>query len=201
MTIDYVLIGLQALLLGLHGITDVVYESMDKKRRWIVTCVVFQGFAISCIWLEDYARNNIQLLLIMLLGSRFLLNIAGLGAGKSLKIAIAAGITFAAYALLYFHLQLDAAWLIAPLILIFLIGLLHEQFDFLRKFQDYALKAGMLLTLLFMAEPVALEIQKNLKPIATIPLASVINQQNILLLAVLMVLTLGGFLWKERIRP
>ena len=55
MTIDYVLIGLQALLLGLHGITDVVYESMDKKRRWIVTSVVFLGFAISCIWLEDYA--------------------------------------------------------------------------------------------------------------------------------------------------
>ncbi|MEL6557939.1 MAG: hypothetical protein AAFQ94_07135 [Bacteroidota bacterium] len=201
MTIDHVLIGLQALLLGLHGITGVVYESMHKKTRWIVACVVFLVFAISCIWLEDYVRNNIQLLLIMLLGSHFLLYIGGFSAGKSLKIAIAAGIAFAAYALLYLHLQLTVAWLVVPFILICLIGLLHKQFNFLLKFQDYALKAGVLLTLFFMVEPVVLEIQKNLKPIATIPLASVINQQNILLLAALMVLTLGGFLWKEKIRP
>ncbi|MEM9869373.1 MAG: hypothetical protein AAF765_16875, partial [Bacteroidota bacterium] len=63
--------------------------------------------------------------------------------------------------------------------------------------QDYFLKVGTLLTLLFLLEPSVDSVQQNLKPIATIPISSIVNQQNALLLAVLIILVLGGFLWKE----
>ncbi len=66
--------------------------------------------------------------------------------------------------------------------------------------QTYFLSAGTLLTILFMLEPVFVSVQQNLKPIPTIPISSIINQQNFLLLGVLLVLALGGFFWKEKSR-
>ncbi|MEM8894395.1 MAG: hypothetical protein AAGC88_07450, partial [Bacteroidota bacterium] len=66
--------------------------------------------------------------------------------------------------------------------------------------QDFFLSAGLLLTALFMLEPVFVSIQQNLKPIPTIPISSIINQQNFLLMGGLLALALGGFVWQERSR-
>ena len=106
-----------------------------------------------------------------------------------------------AYASLYFWLELREVWLAIPFVVIAIIGLINKWPDFLVGLQEYFLKAGALLTLLFLVEPVVLSsVQQNLKPVATIPTDEIINQQNFLLIGVLFVLMLAGFFWKEKSR-
>ena len=201
MTIDSVLLCLQAVLLGLYGINGVAQTAACKTAQWIAAFISLLGFLIGCIFLESYVKSNIQLLLLFLLVINYILHFGGFKIGNIAKTVIYTGIVFQAYALLYFQLELTEAWLIIPFIVFAIAALLQRRLDILHSYQEYFLKAGVLLTVLFMIDPVVLSIQKNMKPIATIPMSSVVNQQTILLLGVLMGLALGGFLWKEKVRP
>ncbi len=200
MTIDFVLVCLQTLILGLYGMNGAVPTTGSKKVRWIAAYASFTGLLICFLFLETYIKNNIQILLLLLLLLNYLLHLGRSSLGEIVKITVFTSITFIAYASLYFQLSLSVPWLTIPFVLLTLVMCLNKWPDFLHSFQEYFLKVGTLLTLLIIAEPVALSIQKNLKPIATIPLSSVINQHNILLLSILLGLMLGGFFWKERIR-
>ena len=81
-----------------------------------------------------------------------------------------------------------------------LFWLIKKWSVWLTKVREYFLKAGTIITLFFVLEPVLISIQQNLKPIATIPISSIVNQQNFILLGVLVMLMLGGFVLKEKSR-
>lgn len=201
MTIDFVLVCLQTIFLMLYGMNGVVQSIADDKKRWVASFAAFSVGFMFCILAESYVKSNIQLLLLLLLVLDYIFHLRGSESRGLEKTLVFAGIIFMTYASLYFQLELPVVWLAAPFIFAALIGLLNQWPGFLLNLQEYFLKAGALLTLLFLAEPVALSVQQNLKPMATIPISSIINTQNFLLLGVLLVLMLGGFFWKEKLRP
>ncbi|MEM1340645.1 MAG: hypothetical protein AAGF96_23010 [Bacteroidota bacterium] len=201
MTIDFVLVSLQTLFLCLYGAQDITSLVSDRKVYWLVVATVFFCSTLACIYFGSFIKNNAQLIIFLLLLPNYLLHLGGADFGKLLKTVILAGITFMAYASLYLRLELPEGWLIIPFVFVALIGMTNKWLGFLVKLQEYFLKAGTLLTLLFMVEPIVLgSVQQNLKPVATIPLTEIINQQNFLLLGALIALMLAGFFWKEKSR-
>ncbi|WP_299530228.1 hypothetical protein [Ulvibacterium sp.] len=201
MAIDLVLVGLQTVFLSLYGTNGVVESIRHKKISCVSVLITFLGIALLCIFLESYIRYNLQLLVFLLLILDYMLHLYAPDSGRLGKTVVFAGITFMAYAHLYFWLELPIIGLAAPFFYVALLGMMNKWPKFLVDLKEYFLKAGALLTLLFMVEPVALSsIQQNLKPIATIPIAQIINRQNFWLLGALVVLMLGGFFWKEKSR-
>ncbi|MEM0941822.1 MAG: hypothetical protein AAGI25_18845 [Bacteroidota bacterium] len=201
MTINLVLVSLQTLFLSLYGVNGIVQSIASKKRRWAAVFAILLGIAISCIFLGSYIKSNIQLLLFLLLVLDYLLRSLVFSYTRLENTLIFCAITFIAYAIMYFQWERPIVWIVAPFILVALIGLMKKWPHWFATMQEYFLKTGALLTLLFMVEPVFLSVQRNLKPIATIPITSIVNRQNCLLLSVLLLLMLGGFFWKEKSRP
>ncbi len=201
MTIDLVLACLQTLFLSLYGMGRLTSAEVAKMPRTVVIVVIFSVGIATCYLVEGLVSSNIQLTLLLVLALNYLLSLRSDDGSNLVKLAVSSGITLIAYLPLYFQLNLSLVWLAIPLVLAVTVGLLNSWTKYLANFQEYFLKAGTLITLLFMAEPVILSIQQNLKPVATIPLSSIINQENLLLLGGLLVLVIGGFIWKEKIRP
>ncbi|MEL7004434.1 MAG: hypothetical protein AAFN93_17110 [Bacteroidota bacterium] len=200
MTIDLILVSLQTLFLSLYGVNGLVHSTRVKKVYWVAVFATFSGLAVLYIFLAAYLEINIQLIVFILLMLNYILHLGSSTSRRLEKTLVHAGIVFVAYTLIYFKLELSVIWLIAPFVLITIAGLINQWPAFLANLQEYFLKAGALLTMLFMIEPVALSVQQNMKPVATIPVSSIINQQNFLLLGVLVVLVLVGFFWKEKSR-
>ncbi|MEO1049567.1 MAG: hypothetical protein AAFX87_03040 [Bacteroidota bacterium] len=201
MTIDFTLVCLQTIFLMLYGMNGMVESIANDKRRWIATFAAFLMGSMFCIFLENHVKSNIQLILLLLLGLDYLIHLRVSDARSPGKTLVSALIAFMAYSSMHFQLELNMVWLVVPFFLVANIGIINKWPDFLTNLQEYFLKAGALITLLFMLEPVAISVQQNLKPVATIPISSIINTQNFLLLGALLVLVLGGFLWKEKLRP
>ena len=102
--------------------------------------------------------------------------------------------------LMFFQLENALVWFFIPVAFGMSFILVKKRKDLFGSARDYFLKAGLLITVLFMLEPVFASVQQNLKPVPTIPTSSIINQQNFLLLGVLVLLVLGGYVWKEKSR-
>lgn len=201
MTIDLVLICLQTFFLSLYGVGGLVDSKAERNVHWGTVFLCLLAGLLVCIFLESPVKSNLQFVLLLLLALDYLLSLRGFGSQSLGKLLVFSGIAFMAYTSLYFQLALPVVWLATAFVLVVLIGLIKKWPAFLLGFQGYFLRVGTLLTLLFMAEPAILSVQQNLKPTATIPTSSIINQPNLLLLGGLLVLVLGGFFWKEKIRP
>ncbi|MEM9675236.1 MAG: hypothetical protein AAF992_21775 [Bacteroidota bacterium] len=201
MTIDVVLICLQALLLNLYGMNGVVQSVAVKKKRWVAVVVSFLVVVISSIFLGDLLKSNAQLLLLVLLVLDYLLPVSGFSSTQWTSTLVFATIVFMSFALVYFWWESSVVGGAVPLVFVPLFLLMNKRSNWFANRQEYFLTAGALLTLLFMAEPVVVSVQQNLKPIATIPISSIINPQNFLLLGGLLILLLGGFFWKEKSKP
>lgn len=200
MIIDLVLASLQALFLSLYGINKVILSAANKKNLWIVVLVAFLGGVVSCILFGSYVKSNIQLFLFLVLMLDQLLRLLNFSSTRWENILVYCAIAFLAYALVYFRWETLFVWIVAPFVFMTFIGMIRKWPSWFTRTQSYFLKAGTLLTLLFVVEPVFISIQQNLKPIATIPISSIINQQNFLLLGVLLLFVLAGFFWKEKSR-
>ena len=200
MTIDLVLISLQTLFLSLFGLNGLAQCAKDKKIYLVAVFTTFLGLAGLSIFFSDYLKSHVQLVIFLLLVVNYILHLEGPRYGKLEKILVYSSLVIMASTLLFFQFELSLIWFVAPFVFVGLILLVNKGLGFLGNQQEYFLKAGALLTLLFMIEPVALSVQQNLKPVATIPMSSIINQQNLILLGVLIVLMLLGFFWKEKSR-
>ena len=201
MTIDLVLISLQTLFLSLFGMNGLAQFKKDKQVYLALVLVALLGLAGLSIFFSDYLKSHVQLVIFLLLVVNYILHLEGPGYRKLEKILVYSSIVFMAFTLTFFQLELSLIWFVAPFVFVgLMILLINNRLGFLGSFQEYFLKAGALLTLLFMIEPVALSGQQNLKPVATIPMSSIINQQNLILLGGLIVLMLVGFFWKEKSR-
>ena len=200
MTIDLVLISLQTLFLSLFGLNGLAQCAKDKKIYLVAVFTTFLGLAGLSIFFSDYLKSHVQLVIFLLLVVNYILHLEGPRYGKLEKILVYSSLVIMASTLLFFQFELSPIWFVAPFVFVGLILLVNKGLGFLGNQQEYFLKAGALLTLLFMIEPVALSVQQNLKPVATIPMSSIINQQNLILLGVLIVLMLLGFFWKEKSR-
>lgn len=198
MTIDLGLVSLQALFLSLYGVNGVVQSIADKKTLWVAVFATYLGVAISCIFGGDYVKSNIQLLLFLLLVLNYFLHLLFSPSLRWAHTLIFSAITFMAYGLLYFLWESPVVWATTPLVFVAFWGLVNKWPSWFVNVQEYFLKAGSLLTLFFVVEPLLISVQQNLKPVATIPISSIINQQSFLLLSVLIMLMIGGFFWKEK---
>ncbi|MEM6845508.1 MAG: hypothetical protein AAF632_25060 [Bacteroidota bacterium] len=198
MTIDVVLLSLQTLLLSLYGLNGVVQSVAVKKKRWVAVIVSFLVVVILSIFLGDLLKSNIQRVLLLLLVMGYLLPVSGFSSTQWASTLVFANIVFMSFALVSFWWESPVVWGSVPLVLMPLFLVMNKWPDWFAKRQEYFLTAGALLTVLFIAEPVFVSVQQNLKPIATIPITSIINPQNFLLLGGLLVLVLGGFFWKEK---
>ncbi|MEM6643731.1 MAG: hypothetical protein AAF616_12185 [Bacteroidota bacterium] len=117
-----------------------------------------------------------------------------------MKLFLASVLFFSSVGLLYFRFENTPLWISTPIafgVSFIVVKKWRRMFGIAK---DYFLKAGLLITVLFMLEPVFVSVQQNLKPVPTIPTSSIINQQNFLLLGVLVLLVLGGYLRKEKSR-
>ena len=200
MTIDLALVSLQTLFLSLYGLLEIALPKAGKTRKWIPFSLTCLAVILLCIGLPDELSSSIQLLLFVLLGLNYLISVMGTSLGL-LRLVLQSLVVALSIGLLYLQIGHWAVWLALPLLIggsIALSGHYHNQ---IQTASAYFLRAGSLLTLLFLLEPLFLSIQQNLKPIPTIPIASIINQHSLLLLGLLAVLVLGGFIWKEKSRP
>ncbi|MGD1889380.1 MAG: hypothetical protein ACFB15_02065 [Cyclobacteriaceae bacterium] len=198
MTIDVVLISLQALLLNLYGMNGIVQSVAADKKHWIIILATFLVVIISSVFWGDLLRSNAQFFLLLVLALDYLLRVSGFSSTWWENTLVLGAMTFMSYTLVYFWWASPVVWVAVPLVFAALLGLINRWPDWFTNGQEYFLTAGALLTLLFAAEPVFVSVQQNLKPIATIPISSIINPQNFLLLGGLLVLVLGGFFWKEK---
>lgn len=197
MTIDVILLGLQTFFLGVYAFSGILRSIRKKKTHWFVVLGTFSGLAVLCFFGENFIEAHVQIIILALLVLNYISFLFDLDEERLEKTIGLAGLVFMAYAPFYLGLELPQVWMAGPFIFMLFFGLISIRFDFLKGSQDYFLKVGTLLTLLFLLEPSVDSVQQNLKPIATIPISSIVNQQNALLLAVLIILVLGGFLWKE----
>ncbi|MEM9390995.1 MAG: hypothetical protein AAGA02_11005 [Bacteroidota bacterium] len=199
MNIDLVLISLQALFISLYGVIGIVQSKSYGQRRWVVVLVTYMAVTMLCFFFRDYVKGNIQLTLLCLLLLDYLFQSLAFSR-KWMRIVVVSTLAFLGYGLLYFQVELMLLWL--PALVVFGISfmLIRRHENWFTNAQTYFLRAGTLLTVLFTLEPVFISVQQNLKPIPTIPISSIINQHNFLLLGALLVLVLGGFFWKEKSR-
>lgn len=199
MNLDWVLIGLQVLFITLYGAIGIIQSKPFEKNRWMTVIATYLTVSLLCIYSGDEFSGNIQLIvfLFLLLASMLQLIVFHSLLTRSL---ISGTLAFLGFGLLYFRMENWVVWLMAPLVFSIFFVTVKKWQDWFVQVQTYFLRASMLVTVLYLLEPVFMSIQKNLKPIPTIPVSSIINQQNFLLLAVLAVFVLGGFFWKEKSR-
>lgn len=198
MTIDVVLLSLQIVLLSCYAVSGISKPLFDKKIYRIVILVICSSIVTVGYFFEHYLKSNIQLTIFLLFVLNYVIHWSSYTSKRFVKTIISVCLFWMAFALSYFGLGLSEIWLIVPFIFLILISFVRIPSKFFLNLEEFSLKVGTLLTLFFLLEPIALSVQQNLKPIATIPLSSIINQQNFFLLAGLIILVLGGFLWKEK---
>ncbi|MEM9142775.1 MAG: hypothetical protein AAGA86_07285 [Bacteroidota bacterium] len=168
-----------------------------NKASWIAVFATFLGFSLLCLFWKGLIQNHVQHIILSLLALDYIFQVQNPDDNSFKTVTGYAGISFMAFTATYFRLELSKFWLILPFVVVTLLFLVNRWPSLIRNQHAYFCKAGTLLTLLLMAEPIALGVQQNLKPIATIPIDSIFNQRNFVLLGVLLLLVLGGFLWKE----
>ena len=199
MNVELVLIGLQTLFLSLYGASGTAQFLSDKRRGWIAFTIVFLMVAFSCIFFKSQMKGSIQLILFLLLVLDYLLH-SLIPSSKWKRALISSIITFMSCSLIFLQWQNVMVWVGVIPVVGLLFWLIKKWSVWFTKVREYFLKAGTIITLFFVLEPVLISIQQNLKPIATIPLSSIVNQQNFILLGVLVMLMLGGFVLKEKSR-
>lgn len=198
MTIDSLLLGLQTLLLGLYGLTGIA-RLLSKNKYWgFITLAVAGLVALLTFLFTAFISTNLQFLFLVLL----LLNAIPAFSNTKWKEALVFSTLLSLSCLtVYFQWDQGLAVLIAVLLLVILLFLLISQCaPWFVSQQHFFLKVGTLLTLLFAAEPVYIQVLQNLKPIATIPVQAIVNPQNLSVIGVLLLLALGGFIWKEKFK-
>ena len=197
MTVELVLIGLQMLFLILYGASGTAQFLSDKRRGWIAFTIVFLMIAFSCIFFESQMKGSIQLILFLLLVLDYLLHALN-PPSKWKRALISSMITFMSCSLIFLQWPNVMVGVGVIPVVGLLFWLIKKWSVWLTKVREYFLKAGTIITLFFVLEPVLISIQQNLKPMATIPISSIVNQQNFILLGVLVMLMLGGFVLKEK---
>ncbi|MEM9830299.1 MAG: hypothetical protein AAF944_06655 [Bacteroidota bacterium] len=198
MTIDVVLVSLQTLFLSLYGMNGIIRSVTADKKHWIIILATFLVVVISSIFLGDLFKSNVQLLLFLLLVLDYLLSVSGFSSTQWASTLVFATIVFMSFALVSSWWESPVVWGAVLLVFVPLFLVMNKWPNWFVNRQEYFLTAGALLTVLFVMEPVFVSVQQNLKPIATIPITSIINPQNFLLLGGLLILVLGGFFWKEK---
>lgn len=199
MNIDLVLGSLQAIFISLYGVVGIVRSDTHRKKRWVAVVLTYLAVTILCLSFRDDVKGNIQLILFLLLLLDYLFRLLGFSL-KPKRLLIDCALTFLSGYLLSFEVENMLAWAAALLVSGVSFVLVKKWKDWFVDAQAYFQRAGTLLTVLFMLEPLFSGIQQNLKPIAAIPITSIVNQQNFLLLGALLALVLGGFFWKEKSR-
>ena len=199
MDIDLVLISLQALFITLYGVLGIIQSKSYGQRRWVIVLVTYLAVSMLCFFFPDHVKGNIQLILFFLLLLDYLFR-SLVFSNRWVRVVVLSMLLFLSYGLLYLEVENRLAWIAVPFIFGASFMCMKKWQSGFGNVQSYFLSAGTLLTILFMLEPIFISVQKNLKPIPTIPTSSIINQQNFLLLGALLVLALGGFFWKEKSR-
>mgnify|MGYP001799406592 CR=1 FL=1 len=199
MNIDLVLISLQALFITLYGVLGIIQSKSYGQRRWVIVLVTYLAVSMLCFFFPDHVKGNIQLILFFLLLLDYLFR-SLVFSNRWVRVVVLSMLLFLSYGLLYLEVENRLAWIAVPFIFGASFMCMKKWQSGFGNVQSYFLSAGTLLTILFMLEPIFISVQKNLKPIPTIPTSSIINQQNFLLLGALLVLALGGFFWKEKSR-
>ena len=199
MNIDLVLISLQALFITLYGVLGIIQSKSYGQRRWVIVLVTYLAVSMLCFFFPDHLKGNLQLILFCLLLLDYLFR-SLVFSNRWVSVVVLSMLLFLSYGLLYLEVENGLAWIAVPFIFGASFMCMKKWQSGFGNVQSYFLSAGTLLTILFMLEPIFISVQKNLKPIPTIPTSSIINQQNFLLLGALLLLVLGGFFWKEKSR-
>lgn len=199
MNIDLILICLQVIFICLYGVVEFVQSKSVGKSRWLVLLFSYAAMTSLGFFFPDQAKGNLQLILFLLLMVAFTFATLGFSSPR-VKLFLTSAMFFSSVGLFYFRIENTLLWISTPMTFGVLFIVVKKWKDLFEGAREYFLRAGMLITLFFMVEPVFVSIQQNLKPVPTIPTSSIINQQNFLLLGILVLLVLGGYLWKEKSR-
>lgn len=200
MGIHLILLVLQVLLLFLYGVNGIAQSGASGSRRWIAAAISFAAIVSACLFLQDFVGQHIQLLLFLIIVLAYFVQLLAIDSSGWINPVLMSAIAFLAYSRLYFEWEYWWIWGIGLVLFIAIYWLISKQPERLDGISDYLLRAGVLLTLLFALEPVFFDIMKNLKPIPTIPVEEMINQNSLMLLGFLLLLVSGGFFWKEKSR-
>lgn len=198
MTIDLVLIYVQSIFLILYSLSRVIQPQPVHKKELALATLVFLGIAIASFFAGDAIKSNLQLILLMLLALDYVISILN-NSGKHWQfLPLFSAIITLSYFLIYLHWDHILIRIASAVLIVVLFGLIKKWPKWFKNNQIYFRKSGTLLTLFFLLEPVLQSIQQNMKPISTIPINHVLNLQSFLLVGALLLLILGGFLWKEK---
>jgi len=200
MNIDLVLIGLQVIFISLYGVTEVVESKLTGKSRWLSVLSSYLAVCLLGFFFPEQMKENIQLVLFVLLLLVVALEVLAVPLSTG-RLFLASILTILSYGLIYLQVENMGLWLVTPLLFGATFLLVEKWRNRFSEALPFLLRAPMLLTVLLMLEPMFLGIQQNLKPVPTIPINSIINQQNFLLLGALVLLVVSGFFWKEKLRP
>ncbi|MEM8907841.1 MAG: hypothetical protein AAGD05_08350 [Bacteroidota bacterium] len=201
MSIDLTLIILQALFLSLYGTTGMVEAVGKKKERWSIVLVPFLTIAFVSVSLGGIVKGKSQPILLFLLVLDYGIRFRSSDAIPLLKTFVSATIFFLAFVTFYFWWGTPLLWGVVLLVFAIIAGLSNKWPKALIRRMAYFQKSAVVITLFFLMEPSIVSVQQNLKPVATVPITSIINEQNFLLLAVLAIFLLIGFFWNEKSRP
>ena len=113
---------------------------------------------------------------------------------------IGSGIALTSIFILYFTLENIPIFTLV-IVLTSLPVFLSKKWCLLLALQkEYLIKVGTFLTVFFLLEPVLIDVQKNLKPIATIPIDFIVNEHNLFVLGGLSLLLLLGYVTNEKLK-
>lgn len=197
MNIDLILVYLQAIFICLYGVVGFIQSKYIEKSRWLVLLFSYVTLTALGFFFLDQVKENLQLILFLLLAVSFTFATLGFSSPRA-KLFLTSVLFFLSCGLLYFQFENTLLWISTPVAFVVLFIVVNRWKGLLEAARAYFLRAGMLVTVLFMLEPMFVSVQQNLKPVPTIPISSIINQHNFLLLGILILLMLGGFFWKEK---
>ena len=202
MKIDLILVSLQSTFLILYGVNGIVQSGIIRSRPYLkgellLFTAILLGVAMASILFKDLFTRYINLLLLGLLALDYLMSVLNTSVTRWQRMLVFGTVVSLACTLQYLQWDHLGIWIGCPLIIFTVFVWTDKWSPWFTGNQTYFWKSGNLLTLFFLLEPVLQSIQQNLKPISTIPIDNIINAQNLVLLGVLILLTIGGFLWKE----
>ncbi|WP_462247887.1 hypothetical protein [Ekhidna sp.] len=199
MTIDLILLSFQALFLSMYGIVALMRNN-GRWKLWLLLSTFILAAILKLINKEAVLEDNIIALLFVVLILNYLVKLFINPWTVWIERFIVSCIVFFSFGLILFQLDKIEGQGMVIFIYWLIVWIASKWKDSISNHQNFFLKSGTIITVFLALEPVFANILQNLKPVPTIPISSIINQQNFLLLGVFLMLLLGGFFWKEKSR-
>jgi|GEM_PF-4848159 len=197
MEISVVLLCIQSILLVLYGVPVALKPQAEYQRTPMLGALVFLVVAVVSVAFAENLRGIIYAVLFALLLVDYTLGVLAVKRLVWAPALVGSTIVAVGGILPYYHWQHWGVGLSTLGLMVMLAMLARTSPKILSRHQDFFRKSGTLLTFFFLVEPTLISVQQNVKPVATIPIDTLAVPQSLTVLGVLLVLVLGGFLWKK----